>query len=182
MGFIKGVRPPKAGESMQDVIKEQENVPELDDMINKMKEVSEDKLKEVKELPPEPFKINLSIEQGEPVDGELQDIKQEVKKSDKYLDIKEDKINVDDLLKIPANDRTPEQHSLLLSELGSGIYLKMLEDEKPSEKQISKPEPISTTYKGIKGLKRITTEVFIGSELVRREIEEKEIKFDLTTD
>ncbi len=153
---------------MQEVTQDN-NIPELDSVINKMKNVTD-----------EDKKSNFQEENFE--DQDLVKIKEEVKNCE-YLEIQDKKkYSTEELLKIPADNRNPEQHGFLLQELGLEIYLKMLQEEKEEKNFIGNQKDISTTYKGISAIKKTITQIIIGNQVVRQETEEKAVKLDITTE
>lgn len=156
-------------------VKEQ-STPEIENVIEKMKEVSQEK------MPPKPDFV-VKEDKVEELEEIPESIKEQVKKPIErdYFEIPEDEVSIDEILKIPVNKRTTDQHAELVKHFGVSEYLKMVGPVK-EEPQVRRSEDISTTYKGVRATKRVITQLIIGNTIVREETQDMPVHANITVE
>lgn len=149
MVFKPGIKPPKAGET----ISKEQSPDEIDSTIENMQKSTQ-----------EPEKVNISPEEGKSTE-EFDEIKEEVGSAQKEQPISE-------ILDIEYEDRTSEQHMRIVNECFEGDFGRYVEEHSSKKSIVEKSEDISTTYKGIKATRRRITQLIIGNQVVREEVED----------
>lgn len=152
---------------------QEQSTPEIETVIEKMKEVSQDKAPKPDFIVKEPVQENV-----------IESVKEEIKKpiENDYFEIADEvELNVFDILEIPVEQRTPEQHAELVRHFGVSKYLQMVSPVK-EEPKIKRSEDISTTYKGVRATKRVITQLIIGNTIVREETQDMPVHANITVE